>query len=133
MKSKFLKICSVAVLLLVTIFTLSACGKKDNKPIATIEGFDIETINIFHVADDYNLEIGITNTNNEEKVFDFSNIILKQDSVTITHNGNVKEYQAGQYYKWTFKIDVGQGLNVGDVIEVYYNEQKLTDVTVEEF
>ena len=45
MKNKILKIYSVAVLLLVTIFTLSACGKGDNEdkgPIATIDGFVIK-------------------------------------------------------------------------------------------
>ncbi|MBQ8522908.1 MAG: hypothetical protein IJ458_04565 [Clostridia bacterium] len=138
MKNKVLKICSVAVLLLVTIFTMSACGKKDNDAsngvIATIEGFDIESIRVFHLTDDYyNLEVGVTNTNNETKSFDFANIVLKLDNVTITHDGDAQEYDANQYFKWSFQIDIGQGLNVGDTVEVYYGTQKLKDIKVVEF
>ncbi|MBQ7797895.1 MAG: hypothetical protein IJ371_02100 [Clostridia bacterium] len=135
MKSRVLKICSVAILLIVTIFTMSACGKKGgDKVIATIDGFDIESIRVFHVADDfYNLEVGITNTNSEAKSFDFANIILKLDNEQITHNGDTEEYQPNQYFKWSFQIDVGQGLNVGDTIEVYYGNQKLKDIKIVEF
>jgi hypothetical protein len=136
MKSKVFKICSVAILLLITIFTMSACGKKDKDkgPLATIDGFDIESVTVFHLADDYyNLEVGVTNTNRETKSFDFSNIVLKLDSVVITHDGDTKDYEANQYFKWSFQIDVGQGLDVGDTVEVYYGTQKLTDVKIVEF
>ena len=133
MKSKFFKVCSVAILLLATIFTMSACGKKD-KAIATIEGFRIESITILHIEGDYcNMEIGVTNTNDETAVFDFSQIVLKVDGRTIAHQGDEKEYGANEYWKSSIQLSAGHGLSVGDKVEVYYGEQKLKDVKVVEF
>ncbi len=133
MKNKFLKLCSVAVLLLVTIFTMSACGKK-NKGIATIEGFRIESIRVFHLGDDwFNLEMGITNTNDETATFDFSQIVLKLDGRTLAHDGDETQYGANKYLKWSIQLSAGHGLSVGDKVEVYYGEQKLKDVKVVEF
>lgn len=136
MKNKILKICSVAILLLATMCVFTACGKKnkDDDVIATIDGFKIESIRVFHLTDDYyNLEIGVTNTNNEAKSFDFANIVLKLDGNIVTHRGDSCEYEAKQYFKWSFGINEGQGLNVGDTIEVYYGTQKLKDIKIVQF
>ena len=135
MKNKIFKVCSVAVLLLITIFTLTACGNKGNdKEIATIEGFRIESVRIFHLREDsYNLEVGVTNTNDEVASFDFSQIILKLDGRIIEHNGDETEYGANKYFKWSFQIKSGHGLSVGDKVAVYYGEQKLKDIKVVEF
>ena len=132
MKNRFFKALSVALLLLATIFTMSACGKKD-KAIATIDGFKIESIAIMHIVDDYyNMEIGVTNTNNATATFDFAQIVLKFDGREIAHDGDEKEYGANKYWKWSIQLDTGHGLSVGDVVEVYYGEQKLKDVKVVE-
>ena len=122
-------------MLLATIFTMSACGKKaDGKAIATIDGFKIESIRVFHLSDDYfNLEVGITNTNDEAGAFDFSQIVLKLDGREIAHRGDATNYNANQYLKWSFQIESGHGLKVGDTVEVYYGDQKLKDVKVVEF
>jgi len=134
MKNRILRICSVVALLLLTI-TITACGNKKDKPIATIEGFKIESIRVFHLGegDGFNLEVGITNTNDEAGVFDFSQIILKLDGREISHNGDEQDYDANQYMKWSFQLDSGHGLNVGDTVEVYYGTQKLKNVKVVEF
>jgi len=134
MKNKILRIYSVIALLLLTI-TITACGdKKKDEPIATIEGFKIESVRVFHLSEDYyNLEVGITNTNDEAGVFDFSQIILKLDGREIAHDGDEQDYDANQYFKWSFQLTSGHGVNVGDTIEVYYGTQKLKNVKVVEF
>lgn len=134
MKNKAFKIISIIFLLLITMCISTACGKKDDKGIATIDGFKIESVKILHFSDDYfNIEIGVTNTNNEAKSFDFANIVLKLDGNVITHRGDSCDYEAKQYFKWSFGINEGQGLNVGDTIEVYYGTQKLKDVKIIQF
>ena len=110
---------------------------KDPTPPAetiTVEGYEVNSIKVFHVLDEYyNLEIGLTNKNTETTEFDFAKIIIKDGNLVVDHNGTAKEYTACQYYKWTFQIDAGHNLSVGKSVGIYYNTTKLATIEVEEF
>lgn len=150
MKHNIFKFLLVMVLIFPVCCLFTACGEKDPvqnetpsggggtstpaKPIATIGNFEVKGVEIFHLEDDwYNLEISLKNVGAETEEFDFSKIILKLEDVEISHDGDTKEYDASEYFKWTFQIDTGQGLSVGQDIDVYYEEEKLTTVKIKEF
>lgn len=136
MKRRILNVAIVAVLLLASIITLSACGKKSKSEteLPTIEGFKFESVRVFNIeADYYNIEIGLTNTNDEERSFDFSKIIIKKGDLVLIHDGDLTQYDANEYYKWSFQLEYGQDISVGDEVEVFYEDQKITKVTVTEF
>ena len=136
MKRRILNVAIVAVLLLASIITLSACGKKSEgeTELPTIEGFKFESVRVFNIeADYYNIEIGLTNTNDEERSFDFSKIIIKKGDLVLIHDGDLTQYDANEYYKWSFQLEYGQDISVGDEVEVFYEDQKITKVTVTEF
>ena len=144
---KFLKLMLTLAVLLPMCFVAVGCDKnKDPEtppagggsvaptPVATIGNFEIRSIRIFHLEEDwYNLEIGVANLGGETAEFDFSKFILKFGESEITHNASIKEYTAGQYFKWSFQIETGQGLSVGQDIDVYYESDLIKTVKIVEF
>ena len=136
MKSKKFTVILTSVLMMCCVFCF---GCKDNNPpkqaIATIDGMEIQSIEIFNLEGDYyNISIGIKNTTEEIKIMDFAKIVLKLGDTSLLHNGSPTEYAAGQYFKWSCQIDIeGSDLTVGDNVDVYYEDQFLTNVVVTEF
>ncbi len=138
MKSK--KICGVLVCLLIACsFICFGCGEKDPKPdakpIAVVDGFQIESIEIFNIVDSYyNIEIGIKNTNEESATFDYTQIHIIFNDSELEHNGSDKLFEVNQYWKMSLQISVGDSnLSIGDSVNVYYQDQLLKTVVVEEF
>lgn len=134
------KIFSVVACLLIVLsgFCLFGCkdkSEKEEKAIAVIDGFSIESIEVFHVRDnDYNISIGIKNTNEESATFDFTQIHLIYEGHELEHNGNDVLFEIGKYEKVSFQIIVGDSnLAVGDSVDVYYQEELLKTVVVTEF
>ena len=74
------KILSVFICLFVAISSLFLVGCKDkeengNKALYVVDGFRIESVEVFHVNNNYyNIEIGVQNTNQESATFDYSQI-----------------------------------------------------------
>ena len=131
------KFLSVLIVLVFGCFLFGCADQKqpsNNISIATIEGFEIQTIDVISVEDYFNIEIGIKNNNSVVVNFDFSKIKIVKGGTIISHNGESKEYQPYKYFKWSFAINNGSDkLSVGDDLSIYYGEQFLIDVTIEEF
>lgn len=145
---KVLKLFLTLVLLMPMCFMVVGCDKnKDPEtppgggggnppaaPIATIDNFEVKSLKLYWLHEDYfSFEVGVTNVGAETAEFDFSKIVLKLGETEITHNASSKEYSAGQYYKWAFSIDPGQGLQVGQNIDFYYEDTFLKTIKIVEF
>ena len=113
------------------------CGKDKNptdKAIAVIDGFRIESIEVFNIHENYyNIEIGIKNTNEESTTFDYTQIHILFEGHELSHNGNDKLFETGEYWKMSLQIDVADSnLSVGASVDVYYQEELLKTVVVTE-
>lgn len=133
MKKKFIySLLLVLIMPLCLIF--GGCG-DDHKPLATIDGCEIQSVAVFHVHGGYyNVEIGVQNTTSETKTFDFSKVIFKiNNEIIIEHAGDPTEYTANKYRKWSFTVSNNEDLNVGDSVSVYYEDQFLATITIKDF
>ena len=128
------KILSFVLMICVIVPALVLVGCKATSKTTMIGEFKLESLRVMHVYEDsYNLEIALTNTSDENKEFDFSEIVIKFDGREITHNGSVKSLESGEYRKYSFMIDDGHNLRVGDKVDIYYGEDKLKTLKVVEF
>lgn len=129
MKRKFLALLSF-VLMIPAIFMLVAC--KETKEIVMINGFRVESVELFEVVEgNFSIEIGLTNENEESATFYFDNVVVKKGEIEIHHTGENKEYEANQYFKWSFSIDSTSDLAVGDKVDVvYFDEQSGDEITL---
>ena len=131
------KFLSVFIVLAFTCFLFGCADEKkpsNNISVATIEGFEIQSIDVICVEDYFNIEIGIKNTNSVVASFDFSKIKIVKGGTVVSHNGESKEYQPYKYFKWSFSINnESDELSIGDDLSIYYEEQFLIDVNIEEF
>ena len=133
------KIFSLIVCLLVVISGCFIVGcKKDessneNKPLAVIDGFSIESIEVFNVKDNYySIAIGTKNTNEESATFDYTQIHIMFNERELTHDGDDVLFEAGDYWKMSFSINIGDSnLSIGDSVDVYYQDELLKTVVVE--
>lgn len=133
MKKKFIySLLLVLIMPLCLIF--GGCG-GDPKPLATIDGCEIQSVVIYKFSSGYaNVEIGVENKTSETKNFDFSKVILKLDNETILeHNGDIEEYTTNKYYKYSLPISNYEEISAGNSVSVYYEDQFLTTITVEDF
>ena len=134
------KIISVlSLILLVCCCFCVGCKEKEEskgtKPIAVIDGFEIQSIEVVSPADNYyNIEIGIENNNEESATFNYTQIHIKFGGLELAHNGSDLLFEAGEYWKMSFQIEVADSnLSVGDTVEVYYQDRLLKNVSVTEF
>lgn len=133
MKKKFIySLLLVLIMPLCLIF--GGCG-GDPKPLATIDGCEIQSVVIYKFSSGYaNVEIGVENKTNETKNFDFSKVILKVNNETLLeHNGDIEEYTANKYFKWSFQISNHEDAIAGNSVSVYYEDQFLTTITIQNF
>ncbi|MBQ9792537.1 MAG: hypothetical protein IJW32_02165 [Clostridia bacterium] len=135
MKKKF--IYSFLLMLIMPLCLIfGGCGDNDNsKPLATIDGCEIQSVVIYKFSGGYaNVEIGVENKTNQTKNFDFSKVILKVNNETLLeHNGDIEEYTANKYLKKSFQIDNYEDAVAGNSVSVYYENQFLTTITIQNF
>jgi hypothetical protein len=129
MKKRIFSVIAFCVML-VSMLVLSACGGSEEK-LPTIDGFEFNSVRIFQVEETFNLEIALTNLNEEAKSFDFSKITLKLSAKKLHHNGTSKKFEIGDELTFTFVIESVRGLEVGKSVEVWLGSQKISTVVVE--
>ena len=139
MKTK--KILTILVLIMMSCFVCFGCKDDKNPPNEPnkevfVEGVvEIKLVQIFQLDTTFTCEITAKNTGGEKVVWDTALVVFKMNNTTVLDHDGIKEtILPGVSEQIIFDLDpANTGLKEGDSVSVYYKDEFLTNVIVEEF
>lgn len=144
--SKVISIITALLLVVLTVFSLTGCGKSDDASsdsgsaaekaaLYTVNGVDITKATVEMVGDTPNLQIVFSNTTDKDIEVDFSKLTVKlSDGTEIGNLGLTRTIEANTpYSQHAITIEQKYGVELGDKVEIYYGDDLINTVEVTEF